>query len=154
MFMLVGLVVALCRVDAVSQSDRTGPFEVQIAIDENSLKADFYKLDGGFYVNTKVRNVDGRRQEIVAWTQFGWSWISSNPAISPGTEAAQNIATRVALQPGQEYVRSVELFSRRRAAKPVTFRLRFFPQVDRPMSDQPEATWRAAGYWSNSVTLP
>lgn len=127
------------------------PFSVEIVVNVASLEKEFYKSRHVFFVDTKVTNVSHREQEIVTWTQYGWSWRSSSPEVAPGIEALQNVRVRIVLQPGQSYDRPVEMFSS--ALRPVTFRLGFVPITEGPISVLPNPAEYRAIFWSNPVTL-
>jgi hypothetical protein len=127
------------------------PFKVEIALDKASLEGEFYKSQGGFYLDTKVTNISYQEQEIVAWTQYGWSWISSSPQISPGIEALNNVKAQVILKPGQTYDRKVEMFSSSHRLQ--TFRLGFAAKVEVPVSGQSNGSKGERIFWSNPVTL-
>jgi hypothetical protein len=129
------------------------PFKVEISISKDSLKADFYKKIGAFFVDTKIKNLSNRNQDIIIWTQQGWSWISDNPDVFPGTEALQNIPVHITLKPDEEYIGRVETFTNHRKAKSITFRLGFFPKAERPVSGQPDMQKSNEIIWSNSVEL-
>ncbi len=130
-------------------------FKIEISVNQDSLKSDLYKKWGEFLVATKIRNISDADQEIVVWTQQGWSWISDNPNIVPGTEAAQNADTKIELKPGQEYAGAVELFCDPNKDRPLTFRLGFTPKAELPVSDQPGFGSAQAKLilWSNAVAL-
>jgi hypothetical protein len=131
------------------------PFKVEISIHEASLKTDLYREWGEFFVDTKVENISNEDQNIIVWTQQGWSWISDNFGVVPGTEAANNSASKINLRPGQEYAGAVEIFFDPHKTKPVTFRLGFFPRAELPISGQPGFASLHSNeiVWSNPVTL-
>ena len=129
------------------------PFKVEISINDNSLKTDFYKKVGLFYIDTKITNISATDQAIIVWTQQGWSWISDNLEVTPGIEAAQNVLTRVTLKPNEKYKGRVEMFSNSQKTRPVAFRLGFFPQATRPISGQPGMEKSEGIIWSNTVRL-
>jgi hypothetical protein len=130
-------------------------FKVEISVNEDSLKTDMYKKWGEFLVATKIKNISAVEQEIVVWTHQGWSWVSDNPDVVPGTEAAQNVPAKIALKPGEEYAGAVELVCDPNKNKPLTFRLGFTPKAETPVSD--EAGFASAQnkviLWSNAVAL-
>jgi hypothetical protein len=130
-------------------------FKIEISVNEDSLKTDMYKKWGEFLVATKIKNISGVEQEIVVWTQQGWSWISDNPDVVPGTEAAQNVDAKIELKPGQEYAGAVELFCDPNKNRPLTFRLGFTPKAALPASDQSGFGSAQAKVilWSNAVAL-
>ncbi len=125
--------------------------QVEIAVHEGSLDGEFYKSHGIFFVDTKVTNISHHALEIITWTQYGWSWISNNPQVHPGIEALANVRSSVILKPGQSYARPVEMFSG--SYRPVTFRLGFAPNAERPLSGQPNVGESEEIFWSNPVTL-
>jgi len=140
---------AAWRSDALTKDD--GPFKVEIAVNSASLQEELYKSQHIFFVDTKVTNVSHREQKLVAWTQYGWSWISSSAQVRPGIEATKNSPARIVLQPGQSYARAVEMFSM--THRPVTFKLGFAPQAQRPISGQANSAAVGELFWSNLVTL-
>src|SRR6266566_4840575 len=103
-------------------------FAVEISIDQASLKTAFYRETGTFYVDTKIKNISATNREIIVWTQYGWSWMSDSPGISPGIEALANYPSSITLKPGQEYHRAIEAHADPHRIGPVTFRLGFAPQ--------------------------
>ena len=132
-------------------------FKVEIAINRESLDAESYKTYGVFFVETKVLNISDRDQEIIVWTQHGWSWLSSSPKVKPGIEAKKNEPSRITLKSNQDYVSKVAMWSDpHRNIKPVTFRLRFVPKAELPVSGQRVerniVKWGGT-FWSNAVTL-
>ncbi len=131
----------------------TAPFKVEIAIHADSLNADFYKTQGVFFVNTTVRNISGSDQTITVWTQYGWSWLSSSPAIRPGIEASNNVPSQKTLHPGEAYTSMVEMTSDPSGKRPVIFRLGFYPNPTRPVSGMKNVDLSNAVSWSNEVTL-
>ena len=131
------------------------PFRVHVSINEASLKTDLYRRRGVFFVDTTVTNISSKDQRIIVWTQQGWSWLSNNANITPGTEATQNNATKITLKPAQAYKGYVEMFIFPHKTKPITFRLGFFPNAEIPISDQPgfASLHRSEIVWSDVVTL-
>lgn len=130
-------------------------FKIEISVNQDSLKTETYKKWGQFLVATKIKNVSDVDQEIVVWTQQGWSWISDNADVVPGTEAAQNADAKIELKPGQEYAGMVELFCDPNKNRPLMFRLGFTPKAELPVSDQSgfgSAQARVV-LWSNAVAL-
>jgi len=127
-------------------------FTVHAWIVRGSLDSTDYQKRGMFWAETTVTNVSGINQKIVVWSQYGWSWLSNNEAVQPGIEAAQNIATRSVLRPGQKYVAKVELFANPRFRRPLTFRLGFYPTPERPISGMKSATNQIVS-WSDDVVL-
>jgi hypothetical protein len=109
---------------------------------------------GMYFINTKVTNMSDHNQNIIVWTQAGWSWLSSNPAAAaPGTEAAQNVPQAIALKPHQEYDSAVEVFSDPRRW-PVTFKLGFVPRAELPVAGQQDKVGEWGGvFWSNPITF-
>lgn len=130
-------------------------FKIEISVNQDSLKSDTYKKWGEFLVATKIRNISGVDQEIVVWTQQGWSWVSDNPDVVPGTEAAQNADTKIELKPGQEYAGAVQLICDPNKNRPLTFRLGLTPKTEMPVSDQSGFGSAQAKVilWSNAVAL-
>lgn len=130
-------------------------FKIEISVNQESLKSDLYKKWGQFRVDTNIRNTSDAEQEIVVWTQQGWSWVSDNPDIVPGTEAAQNADAKIELKPGEEYAGSVDLFCDPNKDRPLTFRLGYSPKTERPVSDQSGfgSVEAKVILWSNAVAL-
>ncbi len=106
-----------------------------------------------FYLETKITNIGATEQEIVVWTQQGWSWMSDTAAVTPGIEALKNVPTRVTLKPNERYNGRVEMFSNSQKTRPVTFRSGFFPQAARPIFGQPGMEKSEGIIWSNPVKL-
>ena len=129
------------------------PFKVEISIDADSLHADVYTQRGQFYIDTKITNISTTTQDIVVWTQQGWSWIADTSDVMPDIAAKKNISTHLTLQPHEAHHGRVVMFANPQKARPVTFRLGFFPQAERPISVQPEMATSEAIIWSNSVRL-
>jgi hypothetical protein len=131
------------------------PFKVEIFVDKASLKGDFYKSHGGYFVDTKVTNIGDSDQKITIWTQYGWSWLSDNPVLNPGIEALKNFPTTRVLKPGQDYSAKVEIWSDPgKKSGAVTFRLGFVPNTELPASSRKELDPKWGGpFWSNQVTL-
>ena len=152
-FFLILSVSTAARCDAAPLKNDAVPFKVEISIDGDSLNTDFYKVHSTFYVNTKIKNTTDRNQEFFAWTQYGWSWISSTPEVSPGKEALKNQSTRITLHPNEEYASRMEMFSNAHNKKPVTFRLGFCPKAQLPISGQRDCEESGGVFWSNQVTL-
>lgn len=136
---------------AVEKTD----FKVQISIVRSSLRGTTaFRKYGGFFVDTTVVNTGTHDEHITVWTQYGWSWLSNNPDIHPGIEAAKNYSRKIVLMPGQTYSRWVEVWTSRKSDKPVTFRLGFVPNATLPVSGNTKRIDGWGGvYWSNSVTL-
>lgn len=128
------------------------PYQIKIAIDRESLATEFYKSAGRFYVDATIRNISSTNQTITVWTNFGWSWVSDQPDIGPGTEALQNFPRQIVLKPRQAYRAPIEMISERHSKIPVTFRLGFVPDASRPASMNRQDYKDVA--WSNFVTLP
>jgi hypothetical protein len=130
-------------------------FKVEISVNQDSLKTETYKKWGEFFVDTKIKNISDAEQEIVVWTQQGWSWVSNNPNVAPGTEAAKNIPAKIDLKPGEEYAGAVELFCDPNKDRPLTFRLGFTPKAELPVSEQSGFGSAQAKVilWSNAVAL-
>jgi len=148
---------SLCAIfilSAVAASAGAAPaFQVEIAINEPSVKTDFYKKMGEFFVDTHVTNISDSTQSITVWTQPGWSWVSDTPSITPGTEALKNVPSFVTLKPGQDYKSGAEMFADLHAKRPVTFRLGFVPNTKLPASGIPGREKDKDIIWSNPVTL-
>jgi hypothetical protein len=89
---------------------------------------------------------------IVVWTQYGWSWISSNPDVSPGIEATKNQRTRITLKPDEKFTGKLEMWSDM-ANRPRTFRLGFVPETQVPISGQKDIQERSVISWSNTLKL-
>lgn len=137
-----------------AQADGSGNkrFTVRASIVPDSLDSSDYQKRGMFWAETTVTNVSGINQEVVVWTQYGWSWLSNNEAVQPGIEATQNIATRSVLRPGQKYVARLELFASPRSRRPLTFRLGFYPTPERPIAGLKSAINQGV-FWSEDVVL-
>ncbi len=154
LFLLLFIFNAAWAGDAPIKSE--APFKVEIAINAASLEAEPYRSQHVFFtVDTKVTNVSHREQEIVAWYQYAWSWLSSSPEVSPAVSESllKNYSTRIVLQPGQSYARQVGMGSNS-LRRPVTFRLGFVPKAAHyPVSDQPNPPPNGEIFWSNYVTL-
>ena len=130
------------------------PFKVDIAINEDSLTTDFYKKVGRFYIETKITNISTTDQEMIVWTQQGWSWTSDNAEVTPGKSALNNFPTHITLKPNEEYTGRVEMFSDPKKTRPVTFRLGFFPKAGpRPISAWTDREKSEGFIWSNPVRL-
>ena len=129
------------------------PLKVEISVQQDSLRDDFYKKLGRFYVSTKIKNISNENQEIIVWTQYGWCWISNQPEILPGEEATNNIPSHITLKPNEEYGGSVEMFvSPEIKAGSVTFRLGFNPHAEGlAWKTMPDAT--KVAIWSNDVVI-
>ena len=69
-------------------------FKIEVSVNQDSLKTEMYSKWGEFFVDTKIKNISDAEQEIEVWTQKGWSWVSDNPDVVPGTEALQNVPRR------------------------------------------------------------
>jgi hypothetical protein len=151
---LVGAAVSGWCQGPAAKSDAVA-FKVEISVQEDSLKTDTYKQWGEFVVATKIKNISDADQEIVVWTQQGRSWISDNPDVAPGTEAAKNGPSKIALKPGEEFEGAVEMICDPNKNRPLTFRLGFSPQTDGPVSEQSGfgSVQAKAILWSNSVAL-
>ena len=129
-------------------------FKVRIRIDQSSLDQPGYQQSGEFFVTTKVTNISHHVEQITAWEQPGWSWVSNNATVQPGVEALHNVAAKIPLAPDQVYSSQVEMWVNRGATGPVTFRLGFVPNASSPASANPSQVngWGGA-FWSNFVTL-
>ena len=103
------------------------------------------------FVDTVVTNVSSKPQTIIAWTQYSWSWVSSSPQVSPGIEALKNASETVVLDPGQSFARAVEVYVV--GARPVTFRLGFYPAADAPVSARVPPVSSSSIMWSNTITF-
>ena len=103
------------------------------------------------FIDTVVTNVGAKPRTIVAWTQYGWSWVSNSAQVSPGIEALKNAPEGVVLEPGKSFSRAVEVYVV--GARPVTFRLGFYPTADVPVSARVPPIPDAELSWSNSLTL-
>lgn len=130
-------------------------FKIEVSVNQDSLKTEMYSKWGEFFVDTKIKNISDAEQEIEVWTQKGWSWVSDNPDVVPGTEALQNVPAKIALKPGQEYAGAVEMFCDPNKERPLTFRMGFTPQADRPVSGQAGFGSAEANviWWSNAAAL-
>jgi hypothetical protein len=129
-------------------------FKVEASIDEKSLSADFYQTHGGFYVDTEVTNTSDRDQGIIAWSQHGWSWVSSRPEVEPDINALQNIPVRIVLKPNQKYAGKLEMWAdQRHKTGPITFRLGFAPEAELPISGLKNIRKRGVIFWSNTIKL-
>ena len=151
-----GAVIAIALLAFIShpvRADGSGDkrFAVHASIVAESLGSSDYPK-GMFLAETTVTNVSGIDQEIVVWTQYGWSWLSNNKAVQPGIEATKNYPTRSVLSPGQKYVAKVELSANPRSRRPLTFRLGFCPTPEGPISGMRNATSQVVA-WSNDVVL-
>ncbi len=129
-------------------------FRVEIFVDADSLNTDLFQSRGVFLVDTSVTNVSGRDQEIIVWSQYGWSWVADNRAVHPGIEALKNILVKKTLRSKQNYSAKVEMISDSGARRPVTFRLGFCPRAERPVTGLKDYGAAGGAYWSNPVTLP
>ena len=103
------------------------------------------------FIDTVVTNVGTQPRTIVAWTQYGWSWVSNSAQVSPGIEALKNAPESVVLEPGKSFSRAVEVYVV--GARPVTFRMGFYPAADTPVSARVPPIPDAELSWSNSLTL-
>ena len=103
------------------------------------------------FIDTVVTNVGTRPRALVAWTQYGWSWMSDTKDVSPGIEAVKNAPERFVLEPGGSYARAVEVFTD--GKRPVTFRLGFFPMAEVPVSGRVPPLPITSISWSNAITL-
>ena len=103
------------------------------------------------FIDTVVTNVGAKPRTIVAWTQYGWAWVSNSAQVSPGIEAMKNAPESVVLEPGKFFSRAVEVYVV--GARPVTFRLGFYPTADVPVSARMPPIPNAELSWSNSLTL-
>ena len=126
-------------------------FKVEIAINESSVKSDFHRKTGQFMVNTTVTNISQNPQIITEWTQAGWSWVSDNSAVTPGIEALKNAPYRITLKPGEAHKSGAEMWADMKAKRPITFRLKYVPNVNSPASTS--VGWKKDAVWSNRVTL-
>jgi hypothetical protein len=148
---LVGAVVSGWCQGQAAKGDVVA-FKVEISVQEDSLKTDRYKQWGEFSVATKIKNTSDADQEIVVWTQQGWSWISDNPDVAPGTEAAKNVPSKIALKPGEEFEGAVEMICDPNKNRPLTFRLGFSPKTDADQSGFGSVQAKVI-LWSNAVAL-
>lgn len=130
-------------------------FSVEVSFRQDSLKTEFFRKTGIFFVDTKIKNISNQNQNIIIWTQQGWSWVSDNPAVAPGIEALKNYPVNITLKPGEEYNGGVEMWlNSRRQMGPVTFRQGFVPRAGVPISANPKLIEKSGGvFWSNAVTL-
>lgn len=126
-------------------------FKVEIAINAASLANELYRTTHLFLVDTKVTNISHRTQEIVAWTNYGWSWLSSSPEVGPEISTLSNGPSRIVLRPGESYARTVGMGSS--SLRPVTFRLGFVPKTEDPASARLNPADNGEIFWSNYVTL-
>lgn len=130
-------------------------FEITASISPDSLKSYQYKRDGIFWVDTRIRNLTNKDQQIVVWSQSGWSWISDNHEIVPAIAAQQNVSRTVVIKPGQTYDLSVDVVGSPRTSKPITFRLGFYAKANLPFSGQPNFAklHESEITWSNPLKL-
>ena len=103
------------------------------------------------FIDTVVTNVGAQPRTIVFWTQYGWSWVSNSAQVSPGIEALKNAPESVVLEPGKSFSRAVEIYVV--GARPVTFRLGFFPATEVPVSARVPPIAVSEISWSNALTL-
>ena len=103
------------------------------------------------FIDTVVTNVGTQPRTIVAWTQYGWCWVSNSAQVSPGIEALKNAPETVVLEPDQSFSRAVEVYVV--GARPVTFRLGFFPTADVPVSARVPPIADSELSWSNALIL-
>lgn len=146
-------VSATASVVAAGQSGHPddADLRVVIAAQDSSLATNLPSGGRVQFVNTVVTNSGTKPQDIVAWTQYGWSWKADSSAVAPGIEALQNVPERFVLGPGKSYSRAVEVFTD--GVRPVTFRLGFFPRAEAPLSGRMPAIADSALSWSNAITL-
>lgn len=145
---------ALLCVMAPAQPAPSDRFKVRIKIDEASLHQPGFQQGGEFFVTTKVTNISHHEEQITAWEQPGWSWMSGNSSIQPGIEALHNVKEKISLAPDQIYSSQVEMWVNRGAVGPETFRLGFIPNATAPAStNQPQVNNWGGVFWSNYVTL-
>jgi hypothetical protein len=133
-------------------SDNTS-LKIEISINEDSLKTDFYKKVNRFYIDTKIKNIGNTNQEITIWYAYGWSWTSSSTEVSPGHEALKNFPYKVTLKPNEEYTGKVEMISDAVKKRPLTFQLGFFPKAELPLPEFTDPKKSRDIIWSNTVTL-
>jgi len=152
-FLVCAAVAGWCQGPAAKGGE--GVFKIEISVKEDSLKTDRYKKWGEFMVEMKIKNISDAEQEIVVWTQQGWSWVSDNPDVLPGTEADKNIPAKIDLKPGEEFEGALELFCDPNKSRPLTFRLGFAPKSESPGTDQSGfgAEQAKVILWSNAVAL-
>jgi hypothetical protein len=125
-------------------------FVASAEVNQNSLSADVYKREGRFYADVTVKNVSPSSQIITVWTNAGWSWVTDSKGVVTSQEAAQNFAFPVRLKPGEVYNGRLEMAADPTDTRPITFRLGFISNANRPtMDDQDPAL-----IWSNPVSLP
>jgi hypothetical protein len=128
-------------------------FAIEISIDNNSLNTEFYNKTGTFFLDAKVKNISDTNQEIIVWTQYGWSWISDRSEIRPGIEAKKNYPSHITLKPGLEYSRAIEMHSDPQRTGSVTFQLGFYPRAEFPISTNRDKVKREDIVWSNLAVL-
>jgi len=130
-------------------------FEITASISPESLRSDQYRQHGIFWVDTIIRNITDRDQQIVVWSQSGWSWIADSTEIVPAIAAQQNVSRTIAIRHGQNYKLSVELAGSSQIRRPITFRLGFYAKANRPISVQPKFAILHANEiaWSNPISL-
>lgn len=150
------IAVLLCCSPVVTGSADENPapsLKVEISINEDSLKTDFYKETNRFYIDAIIKNISNKDQDIIVWTQAGWSWTSNNQEISPGKEARKNFPTKITLNSNQEYRQGIEIWSDPHKKIPVTFRLGFFPNAELPIPKWTDIDASKGIIWSNPVAL-
>lgn len=122
------------------------PFTVKASVSQSPL----YRANVRFDVDVTIRNRSAVDQVITVWTQFGWSWISDNPAVEPDISAIQNVPTKIILKPQQAFSGSFEVVSTQPRG-PITFRLGFVPNASKPESTAAAPPLNVT--WSNTVTV-
>lgn len=140
-------VIILLILPAYKTHAAPAAISAHISIKTDSLKTKLFTEAG------TLRNISNKKISIIVWTQYGWSWVSDNPAVSPGIEALNNFPRTVTLGPGQEYRADVEMHADMRIHKPVRFHLGFVPNADRPVSLIPGIKKHKDVIWSNPVIL-
>ncbi len=126
-------------------------FAVKIRLEPISTEV---RLPGNcLFIDTFVTNTSTQNEEIIVWTQSGWSWLSSNPSFMPGTEALKNSPAKITLKPGQQINRKVEIWVDANISNN-RFKLGFVPVTTRPVSEIRNTKELNPHdiYWSNSLT--
>lgn len=105
-----------------------------------------------FSVNTKVKNVARRDQELDIWScSYPEHWTADNPAVLvEGVECEKNALLHVILMPGEAYERALSLrvwAASKLSEEAVAFRLAFTPWI------KAAAHADRANIWSNAVTV-
>jgi hypothetical protein len=147
--------LALCGLSFLVAADERGPrADLQVVISARgpaskrpvrpfAAKAQF--------IDAVVTNVGTKPRTIIAWTQFGWSWVSNSAQVSPGIEALKNAPETIVLEPGKSFRRPVEVYVV--GARPVTFRLGFYATADVPISARVPPLPSSELSWSNALTI-